>query len=205
MTTQAEPKRTSGYCPEGYAAHLNHLLNCPRLEGSTQADVRASEREVIGALIDVAVAYATVNPSRAEELVAELLPPMPAELSPLRFFEAVAEQMALPVWDQYTAVQRERGFQYAARYVSHKLNQRLAPRSRVSGTGEVREKFELTAMTRAQQWAYTEVFMAKTEYRRWLTQVQAYMATHPDGEVVPAQLRAIMDRWEDFRSEQAFF
>lgn len=50
-----------------------------------------------------------------------------------------------------------------------------------------------------------EEALKQTECRRWLTQVQAYLVTHPDDEFQPAQLRAITGRWSDLKLEQAFF
>jgi hypothetical protein len=193
---------TSRYTPECYAAHLNSLLNYPWPEGSTP---RETEHALMRVLIEVADAYVAGEALTAARLVAQKLPELPVELSPMRYFRTVAEQMAIPMWGEYTAEQRQRGYQYAARYVKRRLEEWLAPKHRHSLGAEPQEPFKLGDLSRSARCAYMDLFYKMTEYRRALTMMRAYLATHPDGEVQPAQLRAITERWADFQLEQGFF
>jgi hypothetical protein len=193
---------TSHYTPEGYAAHLNSLLNHPWPEGATP---RETEHELMRVLIEVADAYIAGEALTAARLVAQKLPGLPVELSPMRYFRTAAEQMAVPVWGEYTAEQRQRGYQYAARYVRTRLTEWLRPPHRHSPAAEPEEPFNLRDLPYPARRAHMDLFHRMTWYRRTLTMMQAYLATHPGGEVQPAQLRAITERWTDFRSEQGFF
>jgi len=206
--TEARPAptlATSQYAPEGYTASVNSMLNHPWPKDAGPTAVRESEHEIMRTVIAVADLYVSGAAEGAAELVAEKLPALPAEWSPLRYFESVAEQMALPIWERYTERQRARGYEYAARYVRARLREWLRPPLQHSGAGEEPEKFVFRDLPRAAQHAFTEQAMAKTEYRRWLAQVQAYMATHPDDEFRPAELREITARWQDWKLPQAFF
>lgn len=205
-TTVNEPELASSrYVPEGFTAHINSTIHWPWPEGTTQPDVRAAEEEIMRTVIEVAELFTTDQRDAAAALVAEKLPTLPAEWSPLLYFEAVARQMALPVWEEYTETQKCRAYQYAAKYVRARLLEWLRPaRAHAVGAPED-EKFLWRDQPKAVYWAYLAELVHKTEYRRRLTQMQAYLATHPDDEVQPAQLRAITGRWGDYKQAQAFF
>jgi hypothetical protein len=208
MTTEVSEKpnlAASRYVPEGYTATINTMLNYPWPEGTTNADIRAAEHALMRIVIEVAEKAAAGELDDAWQLVAEKLPGLPEEWSPLAYFEASAQQMAIPVWDEYTEEQRRRGHQYAARYAMARLAEWLRLAHKHNPGAEDGERFVLSEQTRAARWAFTEQFAAKTEYRRRLAQMQAYLATHTDEEFVPGQMRAIAARWSDFNSEQAFF
>lgn len=208
MTIQAytpTAPASARYAPEGYTATINRLLNYPWPDGVTSEDIREAEHAIMRIVIEVAEQYRTGEVDAAQRLVAEKLPSLPGEWSPLLYFEASAQQMAIPVWGEYTDEQRQRGYRYAAHYVMARLAEWLRPAHRHSAAGEPEEKFTLTGQPREVQRAFTELFAAKIEYRRCLTQMQAFMATHPDDEFEPALLRAITQRWSDYKLEQAFF
>lgn len=205
MTTVVKgPNMEAGYVPEGYTATLNSMTHWPWPDGTTQEQVRESEHTIMRAVIEVAEAYGRGDALEAQRLVALKLPDVPADWSPLRYFRRVAQEMAVPVWEQYTAQQRQRGYEYAARYVRRKLIEWLEPRGRKHATAE-ELAFKWTDAPEVARRKNLDQAMVLSEYRRWLTMLMAYLATHPDDEVVPAQMRAIKDRWTDFRSPQAFF
>lgn len=209
MTAEVkEPETFPRYCPEAYASHLIRITRWPWPEGTTPAQSRAAEHDLMRVLIEVADAYVGGDTLDVGRLVAQKLPDIPVELSPLRYFRAVARQMATPLWEQYTAEQRKRGYEYAALYVRGRMAAWLQPRHRHSAEEieEIEEpEFTWSDMPREARVQYTEQFAAKTTYRRWLTMVQAYLATHPGDEVVPAELRTVMGRWVEPDQVQAFF
>jgi len=196
---------TSHYVPEGYTATINSMLDYPWPKDAGPGFSRESERAMARIVIAVADLYVAGEYAGAAGLVAEKLSALPAEWSPVRYFQVVAEAMALPVWERYTQQQRQRGYEYAARYVRARLYEWLRPSHRHSADGKEPEKFVLGDLSRVARIAFTEQVVAKTDYRRWLAQVQAYAATHPDDEFVPAELRQIMNRWRDRKLPQAFF
>lgn len=186
---------------DAYASALNSITHYPWPEGVTPRD---TERDVMLAIAEIAQVYADGDAERAVQLTAEKLPDVPEGWEPLCYFEAVAEQMAFPMWEHYSAEQRDRGYRYAARWVKARLDEWMRPR-RLDTNGEPAESCSFRDLPRAVQLAYADAVVGRAEYQRMLGQVRAYLATHPDDEFEPGQLRAIVTRFSDFRLPQAFF
>ena len=83
VVTEEQAPVSSRYCPEGYTAQINTLMNAPWPEGTTEQDCRASEHLIMAAVIDIAKKYQAGDWLAAEQLVADTLPNLPAEWSPL--------------------------------------------------------------------------------------------------------------------------
>lgn len=196
---------TSCYSPEPFASHISRMINYPWPAGTTQADCNEDANQIMRVIIEVVDLYVAGDEPAAVALVAEKLPTLPVEWSPLAYFRAVAIQMAFPIWEQYTEEQQQRGDRYAARYVRERLTRWLRPRHAHSAGTPEPEKFEYSKLPQAARWAYMDEVTAKHDYRRWLTQMQAYLATHTDEDFDPAQLRTISARWQDYKLPQAFF
>jgi hypothetical protein len=91
-----------------------------------------------------------------------------------------------PLWAGYTLRQKGRAFRHAATYISARLRSLYL---REGGTGIPREVVQ--ALPYEVRLYHMQLTAARIDLSRRCAMVAAYLASHPDDEVAPAELRQL--------------
>lgn len=183
-STAAVPA-ADGYTPECYVMHVTDVVFWR--PGLTAEDIYGNKVRVSGAVERVARAVLgeTVEPVAEDADIA-----WPDGLTPQDYLASLSRRMAGPIWQRYTAVQRERMHRFAAHYVLDQMKQFFGPaelRPAPSVPPEVRAELPY-----AVRCLLTERFLHMTEYRKSMVMVSAYVQTHPPDEVDGAELHELV-------------
>jgi hypothetical protein len=178
--TPVDVDRMDHYVPAGYAASLTYELYAGAGR-ATDRQIIERTRETVLALLPAFDAIA------GQQHFEQPFPQLDDVWRPSQFALSMAQRIAGPLWPRYTPDQRFRACRFAAGYVAAQLRAQFLAEGREAISRDVH-----TGLPPQVRGYLVQLSTAHADLARRRAMVAAYLAVHPDGEVVPAELREIV-------------